>query len=89
MGGTACLLASGRSRDQVLGMPVRIAQPADLIGDDRLVVPAPTFATAVGLLKWAVLMNEIAIQPGGRRVFSGGVIWDKIKDVLRRLLPDS
>lgn len=85
-GGTALLPGIRQVAHEVLGMPVRIAQPADLIGmTDQLL--APTFATAVGLLKWAVLMNEIAIQPGGRRVFSGGVNWDKIKDVLRRLLP--
>ncbi|MCB9135236.1 MAG: cell division protein FtsA [Anaerolineales bacterium] len=85
-GGTALLPGIRQVAHEVLGMPVRIAQPTDLIGmTDQL--SSPAFATAVGLLKWAILMNEIAIQPGGRRVFSGGMNWDKIKDVLRRLLP--
>ncbi|NJN44305.1 MAG: hypothetical protein HC806_06005 [Anaerolineae bacterium] len=52
---------------------------------DQLLSPA--FATGVGLLKWAMLMNEIALQPGHRRLFTGGVNWERIKDVLRRLLP--
>jgi len=85
-GGTALLPGIRQAAHEVLGMPVRIAQPADMIGmTDQLLSPA--FATAVGLLKWAVLMSEIAIQPGGRRIFSGGVNWEKIKNVLRRLLP--
>jgi cell division protein FtsA len=85
-GGTALLPGIRQVASEGLGMPVRIAQPEDLIGmTDQLLSPA--FATGVGLLKWAMLMNEIALQPGGRRMFSGGMNWDKIKDVLRRLLP--
>ena len=85
-GGTALLPGIRQVANDVLGMPVRVAHPEDLIGmTDQLLSPA--FATSVGLLKWAVLMNEIALQPGGRRMFAGGVNWDKIKDVLRRLLP--
>lgn len=85
-GGTALLPGIRHIASEVLGLPVRIATPEDLIGmTDQLLSPA--FATSVGLLKWAMLMNEIALQPGGRRMFAGGVNWDKIKDVLRRLLP--
>jgi cell division protein FtsA len=85
-GGTALLPGIRQIAHKVLGMPVRIAKPEDLIGmTDQLLSPA--FATGVGLLRWAMLMNEIALQPGHRRMFTGGVDWEKIKNVLRRLLP--
>jgi len=85
-GGTALLPGIRKVAGEVLEMPVRIARPENLIGmTDQLLSPA--FATSVGLLKWAMLMNEIAFQPGHRRIFSGGVNWEKVKDILRRLLP--
>ena len=40
-------------------MPVRIAQPENLIGmTDRL--DSPAYSTSVGLLRWAILMSEVA-----------------------------
>jgi hypothetical protein len=50
----------------------------------------PAYATSVGLLRWAVLMNEFVdtYQSGRGRLYSAeGVNWEKVKDWLRRLLP--
>lgn len=85
-GGTALLPGIRQAAQRVLGMPVRIARPEELLGmTDQL--KSPAFAASVGLLKWAMLMNEVAFHPRGRRIFPAGVNWDKIRDVLRRLLP--
>ncbi len=85
--GGASLLPGVRSlAHQVLDMPVRIALPENLSGmTDQLISPA--FATSVGLLNWALLMNEIALQPRRRATLGGVANWEKIKDILRRLLP--
>jgi cell division protein FtsA len=75
-------------------VPVRIAQPENLVGMvDKL--GSPAYSTSVGLLRWAVLMSEFSPQGGGssRRAYvpgpaSNGVVdWNKIKSWLRRLLP--
>jgi hypothetical protein len=55
---------------------------------DRL--NSPIFSTSVGLLRWANLMNEIVPQGEQRRrqPLSGGTEkWDKMKDLIKRLLP--
>jgi cell division protein FtsA len=64
--------------------------PEDLVGmADKL--QAPAFSTSVGLLKWALLMTDIYVQPArqGMRIgpISGGIQWDSVKNFLRRLLP--
>lgn len=91
-GGSSLLPGIKTVGSKVLGLPVRVAQPENLIGMvDRLFSPA--FSTSVGLLRWAVLMNEVvAPQSGRRRVASsssggGSLDWEKIKSWLRRLLP--
>lgn len=88
-GGVSALPGIRELAGQVLEMPVHIAQPTGLVGMvDQLHDPA--YATSVGLLRWAVLMNEFVdvYQPGRSRSYSGDDInWDKVKDWLRRLLP--
>jgi cell division protein FtsA len=90
-GGTSALPGIRTIASQVLGVPVRIAQPQNLLGmTDRL--ESPAFATSVGLLRWATLMSEVAPQAGHRRSSptrpSGGVMdFEKFKDWLKRLLP--
>ena len=52
-----------------LGLPVRVAQPENLVGlVDQLYSPA--FSTSVGLLNWALLMDD-AIQPGKAKAAAG------------------
>lgn len=90
-GGSSALPGIRTLASQTLNVPVRIAQPENLIGmSDKLVNPA--YSTSVGLLKWALLMTDIYVQPTGQRMRIGGattgtVDWDSIKGFLRRLLP--
>ncbi len=55
-GGTSLLAGIRPLASRVLGMPVRVAKPEDLLGlVDQL--QSPAFSTSVGLLKWAELVN--------------------------------
>ena len=85
-GGSSLLPGIRKLGAEVLGLPVRVAQPENLVGlVDQLYSPA--FSTSVGLLEWALLM-EGAIQPG--KVKTPPVpqdLWDKVKDFAKRLLP--
>ena len=89
-GGSSALSGIRTMAGHVLGVPVRIAKPENLIGmTDRL--NSPAYSTSVGLLRWAMLMSEFAPQGGGRRTRThaqgGGLDWDNVKNWLRRLLP--
>ncbi|MEJ2706470.1 MAG: cell division protein FtsA [Anaerolineales bacterium] len=90
-GGSSALPGIRQLASSVLGVPVRIAKPENLIGmTDHL--DSPAYSTSVGLLRWAVLMSEFSPQGvGSRRSRStnqgGGFDWDKVKSLLRRLLP--
>jgi cell division protein FtsA len=89
-GGTAALPGIQKVASRVLGVPVRIAQPDHLIGmTDRL--ESPAFATSVGLLRWAILMSEVAPQGGKRRprasTQGSGPDWENVRNWLKRLLP--
>ncbi len=82
-GGASVLPGMRKVAQNVIGLPVRIARPENLRGlKDQL--ESPAFSTSVGLLRWAMLMNEVVIQPtNNRRSFN----WDNLKEFLRRLLP--
>jgi cell division protein FtsA len=87
-GGTSALPGIRTAASRILGLPVRVAQPENLIGmTDRLYSPA--FSTSVGLLRWAVLMTEIGSTAnlGGINHHGGGLDWENVKGWLRRLLP--
>jgi cell division protein FtsA len=94
-GGASALPGIRSLANSVLGVPVRIAKPENLIGmADKL--DSPAYSTSVGLLRWAFLMSEFAPQGGKRRPDvqrssvqsqGGGLDWEKIKNWLRRLLP--
>jgi len=87
-GGSSALPGIRPLASRVLGLPVRIAQPENLIGmTDRL--HGPAFSTCVGLLHWATLMTELGSGAEMRTdSFHGGVFeWESIKSLLRRLLP--
>lgn len=91
-GGSSLLPGIRQVAANILNMPVRVARPENLIGlVDQL--QSPAYATSVGLLKW----SEIMAQPtyaGTRPRHSKGhgsakanLDWNKVKNVLGRLLP--
>lgn len=89
-GGTSALPGIRSVASRVLGLPVRIAQPENIVGMvDRLRTPA--YSTSIGLLKWATLMHEFTPQGDWRRVRMRsaveGIDWEKVKDFLRSLIP--
>jgi len=88
-GGSSNLPKIRQLASRVLGLPVRIARPENLIGlTDQL--HSPAYSTSVGLLYWALMMNE-AITPVQRRIpLRGGgasIEWTNIWNWLKRLLP--
>jgi len=89
-GGVSALPGIREVAKHVTGMPVHVAQPDGFVGMvDRL--QSPAFATSVGLLRWAVLMNEFVDSNEGHRELRkrsySSLDWQKAKSWLRRLLP--
>jgi cell division protein FtsA len=89
-GGSSLLPSIKNVANRMLGVPVRIAKPENLIGMvDRL--DSPAFSTSVGLLRWAFQYSEYTPQEGTRRprfqVQSDNPQMDKVKSWLKRLLP--
>ncbi len=86
-GGTSALKGLPELAGRVLGMPVRVGAPQKLTGIvDKL--QSPAYATSVGLLKWAVLMNEVSPQEESQNGHSANSFdWQKAKEIVRRFLP--
>ncbi|GAB4530655.1 MAG: cell division protein FtsA [Anaerolineales bacterium] len=85
-GGGSLLPGMQKLAAQVLGMPVRVAQPENLTGMiDRL--GSPEYATSVGLLRWAQWMHTISAGHTSKHPVTGGVTWEQVKRFLRNLLP--
>ena len=87
-GGASLLPALRPLASQVLGLPVRLARPENLMGlTDQL--NSPAYSTSVGLLYWALLMSEASVPSlRGRHRNQGGVIdWESVKSFFKRLLP--
>jgi cell division protein FtsA len=89
-GGTSMLPGIKRLASETLNLPVRSAQPENLVGlVDRL--NSPAYSTSVGLLHWAVSMQEEGKQIGrGRKRRVKGeksMSLSGIKDLFKRLLP--
>lgn len=90
-GGTSLMPGIRTVASQVLGVPVRIAKPKDLVGmTDQL--DSPAFSTSVGLLRWAMLMSEFSPELGQRRrpmnnSRENGTDESRVSTWLRRLLP--
>jgi cell division protein FtsA len=90
-GGSSALPGIRSLASRTLNLPVRIAGPENLIGmADKIDTPA--FSTSIGLLKWALLMTDIYVQPTRQRMRVGGggasgIDWESVKNFLRRLLP--
>ncbi len=75
---------------KVMGVPIRIAAPKNLVGlSDRLETPA--FATSVGLLSWAFNMSDYSSYVRGDRHPSinlgGETLIEKIKRLIKVLTP--
>jgi cell division protein FtsA len=87
-GGTANLPGLDLLAEKVLNIPARIGVPKasqgliDSIGD-------PAYATAVGLLHWAVRENAPFLKPAGSHSngFGVGDVFRKVGDWVRVLLP--
>jgi cell division protein FtsA len=91
-GGTSALPGIKRIASEVLGLPVRTAQPDNLTGlVDKL--SSPAYSTSVGLLRWAATMREhdvvISSDTRNRRRSKGekNMDFDAIKNWMKRLLP--
>lgn len=87
-GGASALPGIKRLASQVLGMPVRTAQPDKLSGlVDRL--NSPAYSTSVGLLRWIISMQDQDLSIGYDRRAKG----DKrmglsfVKKIIGRILP--
>ncbi|HTX80244.1 MAG TPA: cell division protein FtsA [Longilinea sp.] len=86
-GGTSLLPGIKTLASQVLGMPVRIARPEAMVGlVDQL--HSPAYSTSVGLLYWAMLMNELMEPARPRRHRGEAPSWvDYLKTIGKRMLP--
>jgi cell division protein FtsA len=90
-GGTSMLPGIKRLASNVMGLPVRAAQPENLVGlVDKL--SSPAYSTSVGLLYWALHMHEQGLQMGrGRkhRAVKGEkrMLFAGIMEWIKRLLP--
>jgi len=87
-GGVSALPGIRKLASQVMGIPVKIAQPESLIGMvDQLYSPA--YSTSVGLLRWALLMKELptSYQARQQSIFGGEDTLIKIKSWIGRLFP--
>jgi cell division protein FtsA len=87
-GGTSQMPGIRGLASQVMGLPVRVARPENLLGlTDQLL--APPYSTSVGLLYWALMMSESNLSPQKRGALHSRELirWDQVKDFLKRLLP--
>lgn len=93
-GGSSALPGIKRAASEVLGLPVRTAQPENLTGlVDKL--NSPAYSTGVGLLRWAITMHEhdliFSSATGRRRRRSRrgerNMDLEALKNWLKRLLP--
>ncbi len=87
-GGTSALPGIKRVASDVLGIPVRTAQPENLLGlVDRL--NSPAYSTGVGLLRWALSMHDQDLSIGRDRRSKGErrVDLNIVKKIFGRILP--
>ncbi len=87
-GGTSALPGIKRVASEVLGMPVRTAQPENLSGlVDRL--NSPAYSTGVGLLRWALTMHDQDLSIERERRSKGEKRMDLnfVKKIIGRILP--
>ena len=86
-GGTAALPGIKRIASEVLDMPVRTAQPENLLGlVDRL--NSPAYSTSVGLLRWALSMHDTDLSIGRDRRAKGQKNMNFMRKIIGRILPE-
>lgn len=87
-GGSSLLPGIRTVASKVLGIPVRVAGPENLLGlTDQL--HSPSFSTSVGLLNWSILMNDASavMHGGGIKINLPKIDFEAFKGMLTRLLP--
>lgn len=89
-GGVSMLPGIKRLASEVMGLPIRAAQPENLIGlVDKL--NSPAFSTSVGLLHWGFHIHEGETHPKRRRKNrvkgEQNMVFANIKEWIKRLLP--
>jgi cell division protein FtsA len=85
-GGTSNLPGIKQLASEVAGLPVRLAQPENLIGlVDQL--HSPAYSTSIGLLNWALVLSETGPVSHRPQQKSFNINWDDIRGFLRQLLP--
>jgi cell division protein FtsA len=88
-GGSSQLPGIRRLASEVMGLPVRVARPENLVGMvDQL--HSPAFSTSIGLLEWAARMHAVdpgAAVPKRAPVPGRGLNWQRFLDVIKRLFP--
>lgn len=90
-GGTSNLPGIRTLASRVLNVPVRVAKPENLVGlVDQL--HSPAYSTSVGLLNWAVMMNDTMTtsrsrKPKAKRREEGGGLAEWLKNFLKSLMP--
>jgi cell division protein FtsA len=89
-GGSSMLPGIKRLASSVMSLPVRAAQPENLVGlVDKL--SSPAYSTSVGLLYWGFNAHEGMINPkrGRKRRVKGEqtMVFANIKEWIKRLLP--
>jgi cell division protein FtsA len=88
-GGTSLLPGIKKLASEVLGLPVRVARPENLVGMvDRL--QSPAYSTSVGLVKWAAQMREFnpaVVQINYAPNHNKSMNWERFLEVIKRLFP--
>jgi len=88
-GGSSLLPGIRPLASKILGLPVRLARPDNLVGlVDQL--NSPAYSTSVGLLYFALAMNESTLPArGGRFVSKGGGsdLFSRIIEFLKKISP--
>jgi len=87
-GGASALPGIKTIASEVLNMPVRVAQPENLLGlVDRL--NSPAYSTSVGLLRWIMSMHDQDLSIGRERRVKGDkrMGFGVVKKIIGRILP--
>jgi cell division protein FtsA len=86
-GGSSQMAGTRTLASRVMGLPVRIARPENMIGlTDQL--HSPAYSTSVGLLYWALMMSESMPGAGRGPRRKGGIdIGEFLRTLFKRLLP--
>jgi cell division protein FtsA len=84
-GGSSELAGFKELGQQVLQLPVRVGRPHDLQGLTD-VLESPAYATAVGLILWAMRHTQVD-EPESRRKRPPSVFWQQVRNWFRAFLP--